>query len=25
MASSTLPLDFTPAKMTWLGIAKPAP
>lgn len=25
MANSTLPLEFTPAKMTWLGIAKPAP
>jgi hypothetical protein len=25
MASSTLPLDFTPAKITWLGIAKAAP
>lgn len=25
MATSTLGLDFTPAKMTWLGIAKPAP
>ncbi|RVU31886.1 hypothetical protein EOE67_19835 [Rheinheimera riviphila] len=25
MASSILPLEFTPAKMTWLGIAKPAP
>ncbi len=24
MASTTLPLDFTPAKMTWVGIAKPA-